>query len=680
MASAPPPRDRGSSDEIIIVDATDLDELTAEESRLLAEHTDLLPWEKLRILSVVRSLHEGDYLGLLGLAPGSSARQLKRAYFELSKQLHPDRYFGRRLGAFAPLLERLFAQVAQFVKTLSDSRTVIGEAAGPGGPRRRRSDRLPCAMPATLAAGARFPLRTVDLGQGGVFVEPPEGDAQRGMAAISAAAGAAHAGHVIQLQLEPAGAAPLLVQAQLVWARPPELAARLGRRSGLGLRFQGLEPRQRDHLDQILALARQAAPSPAAQTAPAPAAAPPQTGATRFARGTGRVSLHRRIVGIDLGTSYTAVAAVVAGKVQILPWPDGSRAIPSVIAFPRSGEILVGNAARARAARDPAHAVTSAKRLLGRRIDEPELTPLLAQAAYAYRAGPGDQVLIEMHREPFAVPQLCAYLLAAARRNAERVLGQSVERAVITVPVSFTPERVRLLRRAGQLAQLDVVEVIEEPSAAALACRHTAGFGGTIGLYDFGGGTFDFSLVDARGGDFRVLTTAGDTWLGGDDLDYAVAEAAANLFSRTHGIDLRKRQVEWQYLLAAAEKAKRDLSAAMTATLVVPEVMHTARGARDLRIKVARERAEPIWQPAIERSLATSAHALAIAGVAPAELAAIYLSGGTSHVPAVRRALAERFNVPVRVGAPPDHAVCLGAGIHAAQLERTLPTQLPSRI
>ena len=680
MASSLPPRSPESADEIIIVDATDLADVTAEEARLLAEQTDLRPWEKLGILSVVRSLDQGDYLGLLGLAPGSDARQLKRAYFELSKQLHPDRYFGRDLGAFGPLLERLFAQVAQFVKTLSDSRTVIGEAAGPAGPRRRRSERLPFAIPATLAAGGHFQLKTVDLGDGGAFVESTSDDPQGAMAAISAAATASHTGHALQLQLEPDGAAQLVVRAQLVWARPPELAARMGRRSGLGLRFLGLEARERAQLEQILALARRAAPRPAAQAAAAPAGAPPAAETTRFARGTGRVSLQRPIIGIDLGTSYTAVAAVVAGKVQILPWPDGSRAIPSVIAFPRSGEILVGNQARTRALRDPAHAVTSAKRLLGRRIDEPELAPLLAQAAFSYRAGPGEQVIIEMHREPFAVAQLCAYLLAAARRNAERVLGQTVDRAVVTVPVSFTAERVRLLRRAGQLAQLQVVEVIEEPSAAALACRHTSGFGGTIGLYDFGGGTFDFSLVDARGGDFRVLTTAGDTWLGGDDLDYAVAEAAANLFWRTHGVDLRKRQVEWQRLLVAAEKAKRDLSTVDSATLVVPEVMHTRHGPRDLRIKVARERAEPIWQPAIERSLKTSAHAMAIAGVSPAELSAIYLSGGTSYVPAVRRGLSERFGVPVRVGAPPDHAVCLGAGIHAAQLERTLPTQLPSRL
>ncbi len=249
----------------------------------------------------------------------------------------------------------------------------------------------------------------------------------------------------------------------------------------------------------------------------------------------------------------------------------------------------------------------------------------------------------------------------------------------MTVPVSFTPERVQLLRRAGQLARLDIDEVIEEPNAAALASRHTPGFGGLIGVYDFGGGTFDFSVVAAGGGDFRVLTAVGDSWLGGDDLDYAVAGAAANLFWKVHGVDLRLRAVEWQHLLLSAEKAKRDLSVVDAATLFVPEVLHTANGPQDLRVKVSRERVEPIWQPVIDRTLHTCVNALGLLGLKPGDLSAIYLAGGTSYVPAVRRALSHQFQIPVRIGAPPDHTVCLGAGIHAAQLERRIPTLLAPR-
>jgi molecular chaperone DnaK len=387
----------------------------------------------------------------------------------------------------------------------------------------------------------------------------------------------------------------------------------------------------------------------------------------------------RRVVGIDFGTTYTSVAAAVANRVQILPWPDGSRAIPSVVAFTGPGRAVVGAEARDRQLRDPRRVVASAKRLLGRTLDDPELAAHLAQAAFDRATGPDGRLVVEMWGEPYATAQLCGYLLDAARINAERVLGHAVDRAVVTVPVSFSAERIQLVRRAGQLAHLDVVEVIEEPSAAALACRHTPGFGGLIGVYDFGGGTFDFSVVEASGGDFRVLTTAGDSWLGGDDLDYAVAEAASNLFWRVHGIDLRLRVVEWQHLLASAEKAKRDLSVVDAATLFVPEVLHTPHGAQDLRIKVTRDRVEPIWAPAIERSLHTCISALAALGKRPSDLSAIYLSGGTSYVPAVRRALSQRFKLPIRIGAPPDHAVCLGAGIHAAHLERRVPTLVAAR-
>ena len=391
------------------------------------------------------------------------------------------------------------------------------------------------------------------------------------------------------------------------------------------------------------------------------------------------MTLRRRVIGIDFGTTYTSVSAAVANRVQILPWPDGSRAIPSVVAFTAPGRAVVGAEARARQLRDPRRVVASTKRLLGRSVDDPELAAYFAQAAFDRSGGPDGNVVIEMWGEPYATPQLCGYLLDAARVNAERVLGHAVDRAVITVPVSFSAERIQLLKRAGQLAHLEVVEVIEEPSAAALACRHTPGFGGIIGVYDFGGGTFDFSVVEATGGDFRVLTTAGDSWLGGDDLDYAVAEAASNLFWRVHGIDLRLRVVEWQHLLASAEKAKRDLSVVDAANLFVPEVVHTPHGAQDLRIKVTRDRAEPIWAPAIERSLHTCISALASINMRPSDLTAIYLSGGTSYVPAVRRALSQRFKLPIRIGAPPDQGVCLGAGMHAAHLERRSPTLVAPR-
>jgi actin-like ATPase involved in cell morphogenesis len=649
------------ADEIPIVDVTELGALSPGEGELLAEDTDLLPWERRHLLAVVRAVESDDYLDLLGLAPGASARDLKRAYFELAKQLHPDRYYGRSLGSFAPLLDRVFAAVSQFVKTLTDSRTVVAAQIGPAGPRRRQSERLAFQAPVIVGGtqgGELVELEMVDVSRGGAFL-----------------AGRFVAGEpVLELLLKPPQAAPFAVRGQIAWSR----ASGGARAPGIGVRFEPLDAAQRSALEELLALARGAAPRwagvPAGEAAPGgEEAAGDRAAAPRFARGTERILPPARVVGIDLGTSYTSVAAAVASRVQVLPWPDGSRAIPSVIAFPRPGEVVVGVQARARRLRDPQHVVSSAKRLLGRRLDDTEIAGHLRQAAFDRTTAPDGSVMIEMWGEPYHTAQLCAYLLGAARANAERVLGHTVERAVVTVPVSFTPERVQLLQRAGQIAHLEILQVIEEPAAAALASRHTPGFGGLIGVYDFGGGTFDFSVVEARGGDFRVLTTAGDSWLGGDDLDQAVAEAAANLFWRVHRLDLRQRAVEWQHLLLSAEKAKRDLSVVDAATLFVPEVMHTSAGAQDLRIKVGRDRAEPLWAPAIERSIDTARHALAVLGIRPSDLDAIYLSGGTSYVPAVRRALSQHFRVPIRTGAPPDHAVCLGAGLQAAYLERRLP-------
>ena len=312
-------------------------------------------------------------------------------------------------------------------------------------------------------------------------------------------------------------------------------------------------------------------------------------------------------------------------------------------------------------------------------VGDRELAGYLGSTQLNLQDGPDDNMVVKIRGELYALPQICGYLLAAARETAEARLGQRVEQAVVTVPVSFGEERIALLRRAGQLAHLEIVEIIEEPSAAALANRHEREFGGLVGVYDFGGGTFDFSVVDATGGDFKVLTTAGDSWLGGDDLDLAVADAAANLFWRAHGVDLRQRAVEWQYLVHSCEEAKRQLSAADSTQIVVPEAVRTAAGAFDLRIRLARERVEPLWEPVIHRSIHTCVQTLALLGLHPTDLSAIYLSGGTSYIPAVRRTLASRFGVPIRVGAPPEHAVCLGAGIHAAQLQRMMPTQLESR-
>jgi len=252
-------------------------------------------------------------------------------------------------------------------------------------------------------------------------------------------------------------------------------------------------------------------------------------------------------------------------------------------------------------------------------------------------------------------------LLANVRDLAEEYFKEKVGRAVVTVPVTFDDDQIKLLRRAGQMAGLDVVAVIDEPSAAALANRFSPGFGGVVGVYDFGGGTFDFSVVDVSRGDFQVLATAGDTWLGGDDFDLAIAEAVANQYWHAQKVDLRNQQVEWQQLLFACEQAKRQLSSGDTAVIFVPEILRTPAKNLDFRLRITRPPLERVWAPVIERSLATCNEALSLLELQPGALSAIYLSGGTTHIPAVRTALARRFGVPVATGVSPEHAVCLGA-------------------
>jgi molecular chaperone DnaK len=374
------------------------------------------------------------------------------------------------------------------------------------------------------------------------------------------------------------------------------------------------------------------------------------------------------IVGIDMGTTYTSIGVVQGSKVALIARADGSKFMPSVVSFPTRDQILVGEPARQRIATDPARTVSSPKRLLGRPYADREVQTFLGQAAYRSRQAPDGATIIELWQQPYAIPQLCAYLLAEARDTAQRALGRPVKRAVIAVPVSFTDPQIAAMRKAAQMAGIDMIATIDEPSAAALANRYVPGFGGTIGIFDFGGGTFDFSLVDVSQKHFRILATAGDTWLGGDDLDLVLAEAAANQFWRQHKVDLRKQAVEWQKLRFACEQAKRELSAETSAVIRVPQVLRTATGMIDLELAVDRPTLARAVGALVKRSLDVCDKALIKVGVASKDLTAIYLCGGTTHVPAVRDAVARHFGVPLRAGVAPDQAVCLGAAIQASHM------------
>ncbi|MBK9032165.1 MAG: Hsp70 family protein [Myxococcales bacterium] len=372
------------------------------------------------------------------------------------------------------------------------------------------------------------------------------------------------------------------------------------------------------------------------------------------------------IVGIDLGTTNTSVAATQGTKVTILTPGDGARSFPSVVSFPTPREVVVGAVARSRITTDPSRTIASPKRLLGRKFTDREVQTFVGAAPYGSHAGDDGTVVIDIDGEEYAIPQLCAHLLSAAKAIAEQHLGEPVTEVVLAVPVSFDEVRCRAVETAARLAGLDVVGLIAEPNAAALANRYVAGFGGLIGIYDFGGGTFDFSIVDVSRSRFQVVAALGDAWLGGDDIDSVLAEAAANQFWRKHKVDLRRQVVEYQRVRFACEEAKRALSTAPSTTLHVPEVLRTTDGMVDLKLALDSATLARAAGAIIRRTLDVCAQTLRKAGVTGDQLTGVYLCGGSSLMPAIRDAAQRFFGVPIHAGVPPEQAVCLGAAIHGS--------------
>jgi len=566
-------------------------------------------------------------------------------------------------------------------------RLVIGKLSGGGahaddslpevgGPRRRDAERYSfrVQLSAKCSSWPRFEeMFSGDVSQSGLFIPTDQ---------------QAEIGEQVQVHLHLPDGARFDVTGRVAHIAGPEAPTH-----GVGVRLDPLEGEQKDQFDQLLDAARATQPRPESQ---AEANAVPrevpvsETGSvsviavqeTEALAAAPSVHPHANdgpIVGIDLGTTYTSVAAVVDQRVRILAGLDGERSIPSVVAFPDKTHIVVGREARERVASDPAHTVSSPKRLLGRAFTDREVQTMVGRAPYRTFAGPDGTTVIEVRGQEYAIPQLCGYLFSDIRQRAELRLEREVRRAVCTVPISFDEARIDALRRAASMAQLEIVAVIDEPSSAALANRFDPSFGGVVGVYDFGGGTLDFSIVDVSRGDFRVLATAGDTWLGGDDFDQVLAEAAANQFWRQHKVDLRTQAVEWQRLLFACEHAKRELSAAESSLISVPQVLRTADGMVDLTLRVDRPTLKRASAAIVARTLDVCRQALELVSMKPSQLSCVYLSGGTTHIAAVREELATWFGVPIRTGVPPEHAVCLGAAIHGAQLSLRGATTLTAR-
>jgi molecular chaperone DnaK len=375
------------------------------------------------------------------------------------------------------------------------------------------------------------------------------------------------------------------------------------------------------------------------------------------------------VVGIDLGTTNTVTACVRSGRVHVLADEEGRRLLPSVVSFHPNGEILVGQRAKERRVVDPKNTVASVKRLIGRAWKSEEIDRVRQRFAFEIKEGPGHGPLIVVRSGEYTLPEISAFVLTRAKQIAERSLGERIERAVITVPANFNELQRAATKVAGRVAGLDVLRIINEPTAAALAYGLGRSTKERIAVYDFGGGTFDCTLLDLSGNVFEVLATAGDSFLGGDDLDVAIAERMAEAFLHTHRYDPRIDPQAFERLRAAAEAVKIDLSANPRSQIKLREVAFGTGGVNlDLDFAMTRDELDMLATPLVERTFAVCQEALSVARLSVSEFDKVILVGGSTRIPLVRRRVEQFFGSQPLDRINADEVVAIGAAIQAAAL------------
>lgn len=380
-------------------------------------------------------------------------------------------------------------------------------------------------------------------------------------------------------------------------------------------------------------------------------------------RPTGKIS---PVLGIDFGTSYTSAAVMIGDRAHLIHDVHGRAIHPSIVTYSDRGMPLVGWEARRAVLSAPSRTVCGVKRLLGRSYSDPLLAGYMASLPYRCVRAPNDTVMIELDDPPIPAIQIAALIIEHVKRIAEQQTGESFDQAALSVPVAFTEPQRAALRRAAERAGLKVVALIEEPVAGALACGFDPEREELVAIYDFGGGTFDFSLVGMYKDRFRVLSTTGDAWLGGDDYDLLLAQKVADEFWQKTRLDLRRRAVEWQRLLFASEQAKRALSFEERAEVIVEGAMQTPRV--DIRQTISRAKLEELGKELTARSIELVTEALQQSGTHPRNVTQIAMTGGMSRAPFIRRELSKLFEREVADRVNPQEAVCIGAAIHGARL------------
>ncbi len=373
-----------------------------------------------------------------------------------------------------------------------------------------------------------------------------------------------------------------------------------------------------------------------------------------------------KIIGIDLGTTNSVVAVMEGDQPTVIQNAEGNRLTPSVVAFSKTGERLVGQVAKRQAVTNPENTVFSIKRFMGRRFDE--VSEEMKMVPYeVVRASNGD-VRVKAGGSEFPPAQISAMVLQKLKQAAEDYLGQPVTKAVITVPAYFNDAQRQATKEAGQIAGLEVMRIVNEPTAAALAYGLDKKKDETIAVYDFGGGTFDISILEVGEGVVEVKSTNGDTHLGGDNLDHRIIEWITTEFKNTEGIDLSKDRMALQRLREGAEKAKMELSSVMETEINLPFITADATGPKHLAMKLTRAKFESLVEDLLQKTVGPTKQALNDAGVDPAKIDEIVLVGGSTRIPRVQAIVKQLFNKEPHKGVNPDEVVAVGAAIQAGVL------------
>ena len=476
------------------------------------------------------------------------------------------------------------------------------------------------------------------------------------------------------------------------WTTPPSAPGEPHRDPGMGIRFVELTPESRALVDLVVATqgaaarsdepplpeevdaarARQGGAAARGGEAPASSAAPVVAPGAPAGERSGAAAGGGTVVGIDLGTTNSCVAFARDGRATLLHWKHGTTALPSVVAYDAHGRLLVGQAAKAQVIVNPRHTVYGSKRLVGRPFISPTVQACRDRFPYEIVAAADGSAAVRFAGRDYSLQQIAALVLAEARECASQVLGEPVDRAVVTVPAYYDDHQRSAVREAGRLAGLRVERIVNEPSAAALAYGHGKALSARVLVYDLGGGTFDASVVDIRGDAYEVVSTGGDTFLGGLDFDAQLVDHLVFRFMEEHGFAPPEERAVWQRIRDAAEDTKIALSTRERAIAHVPYLCKGPDGTEvDLSVEVTRAELEALTERLVDRTLEVCRDVFAAKGLEPADLAEVLLVGGQSRMPLVWRKVAAEFGREPSKAVHPDEAVALGAAFLGESLARS---------